>query len=526
MTHYNSTGDSSTFRLHQQPEDIPSRSQPTTLDPLTATLTVLSGGSPNYHLPVELLTFILILLFPDTGDRSKNDMAEIYRLRLVSKLWKELIEGAPTLWTDVSLAYPPDVVRDCLRWSKNQPLQISITDTWSYPMEALIEFLQLLQPQSHRWKTLSYHTSGRPNLDRVRIRHFLESPAPMLQSLHLRPDELGGDPRVNFAGGVAKELKHFSLAYASLSECSDLLHGLETLILDGVDTGPAEELLSIFVRSPALRRFEFWNLEEDQSSATTSVISSLDLVANSLEEVVIQVSDPRFITLILSQVSMPNCKSLELSADFSELGDDFPGRILDDALAQFIPRIREALSLGGVARFFINFGSFPEHGENSLEIEGFQFSFTWSGITTESLSEWIRELLVMLDFPLELEIILSTPDRLAVEALGEWNQFNVRNLWIRLAGHELDLMENAISVLDFLGDVLVDQDGGLSWNFPNLQELNLYSTQFIQFDLSRLFNMLNKRYLPDAYVKDMGELGITIQTPPRIDLRQWKGIGV
>ncbi|KAG8920116.1 hypothetical protein FRC01_000913 [Tulasnella sp. 417] len=446
-------------------------------------------------------------------------MAEIYRLRLVSRSWKELIEGTPTLWTYVSVAHPPVVVRDCLRWSKNHPLRVKIPYTWPCSKEALLEFLQLLQPQSHRWKTLTYATSDRLNLDRIRIRHFLESPAPMLQSLDLCPGELGGDPWVNFGGGVAKGLKHLSLTYASLPECSDLLHGLETLILDHVDTGPAEELLSIFVRSPALRRFEFWDFEEDQSSATTSVIPSLDLVANSLEEVVIQVSDPRFINLILSQVSMPNCKSLELSADFSELGDDFLGRILDDALAQFMPRIREALSLGGVARFFINFGSFPDHGENSLEIEGFQFSFTWSGITTESLSEWIRELIVMLDFPLELEIILSTPDRLAVEALGEWNKFNVRNLWIRLAGHELDLMENAVSVLDFLGDVLVDQDGGLSWNFPNLRELNLYSTQFTQFDLSRLLNMLNKRYLPDAYVMDMGELGITIQTPPRIDLR-------
>ncbi|KIO28504.1 hypothetical protein M407DRAFT_242079, partial [Tulasnella calospora MUT 4182] len=31
--------------------------------------------------------------------------------------------------------------------------------------------------------------------------------------------------------------------------------------------------------------------------------------------------------------------------------------------------------------------------------------------------------------------------------------------------------------------------------------------------------MLNKRYLPDAYVRDMEELGISIRTPPKMDLR-------
>ncbi|KAG8920115.1 hypothetical protein FRC01_000912 [Tulasnella sp. 417] len=499
---YGGNGHCPTRKLHQQPEDLPSRSQPTALDPLTATSTVLSAGSPNYHLPVELLTFILTLLFPDTDDRSKDDVAEIYRLRLVSKSWKELIEGTPRLWTYVSPKYPLVVVRDCLRWSKNHPLQISIVETWSYPMEALIDFLQLLQPQSHRWKTLSYANLGGRNLDRIRVRRFLESPAPMLQRLDVCLSEFVGEPWVNLAGGMTKRLKHLSLHTASLLECSDLLYDLETLGLDNVDI--------------ALRSFDLWNFAPNQSSATASAIPSLDLVANSLEEVIIQVLDPRIITLILSQVSMPSCKSLELSSHFAELGDNFLGRILDDALAQFIPRIREALNRGGVARFLVDVGPSDYQEDSSLQIEGFRFSFKWLDITTEGLIGWIRGLIAALDFPLELELILSTPDRPTIEKLREWNEFDVTKLRILLVGPEPDEMDEAVLALDFLGDVLVNHTGGLSWNFPNLRELDVSSAEY---DFSRLFNMLNRRYLPDAYVRDMEELGISIQTPTRIDLR-------
>ncbi|KAG8924222.1 hypothetical protein FRC01_011781 [Tulasnella sp. 417] len=371
-----------------------------------------------------------------------------------------------------------------------------------------------MDPQSHRWKMLSYATTEMSDPDQMRVRHFLESPAPMLQSLYLCPSHFG-DSRVNFAGGVAKGLRHLTLRSANLWQCSVLLDGLETLRLVFVEAGPAE-VLSIFFRSPTLRRLDFWDVVWDQSRATASaLLPSLDLVANSLEEVSLA-TDPRLITLILSQLSMPSCKSLELATNFAEFGDEFLGPILNDGLAQFIPRIREALRLGGVARFLVGVGPSRYREKSSLEIEGFRLSFRWSGITTESLTEWIRQLIAKLDFPLELEMNLSTPDRPTVEALDEWNELNVTKLTILVARPEPASMENAVLVLDCLGDVLVDQDGGHSWNFPKLRELDVCSTQF---DLSRLLNMLNKRYLPDAYVRDKEKLGISIQTPPRIDLR-------
>ncbi|KIO30665.1 glycoside hydrolase family 5 protein [Tulasnella calospora MUT 4182] len=250
-----SNDDSSTLKF-QRLEHLPSRTQLTALDPRTVPSTVHSRSSPNHHLPVELLAYILNIRFPDTGGRIKKDMEELYRLRLLSKSWKELIEGTPTLWTHISAHYPAAVVRDCLKWSKTHLLRIKILYMWGYPAEPLIELLQLLQPHSHRWKALDYHNKGGPYIDRKHSRHLLESPAPMLESIYVNLSSFLLEPRVNLAGGRAEGLKHLTLQDAFLPQYSNLLHDLETFSLTNMDAVPVGEILNIFVKSPALRRFE------------------------------------------------------------------------------------------------------------------------------------------------------------------------------------------------------------------------------------------------------------------------------
>ncbi|KAG8922231.1 hypothetical protein FRC00_007679 [Tulasnella sp. 408] len=336
----------------------------------------------------------------------------------------------------------------------------------------------------------------------------------MLQSIEVNLSEFEGEPVLNIAAGVAKELKHVTLEDATLPECSHFLHGLETFSLTNNASVPTREILNIFAQNPALRRFELLcEGAEDHSNPTASATQQLQRVATSLEQVIILPDLPPIITQVLSQVSMPNCKYLELAATFTEVGDDL--RVLDQALAQFTPRIREALSLGGRTRLSVE-SEYHYHWSNTSEDEGFQFSFEWTGISLESLREWIRGLIGSVESPPKLAIILYTPLRDIVAALGEWNEFDVTKLTIMWMDPSSEEMDEVVSLPGFLGDVMVDSIGALSWRFPNLRELDL---SFAEYDLSEVFGMLNKRYLPDTYVREMNGLGIPIQTPPRIDLR-------
>ncbi|KAG8961875.1 hypothetical protein FRC05_005667 [Tulasnella sp. 425] len=472
-------------------------------------------GQP-YYLPVELLTSILNLRFPDTDDRnrSRKDMAELYDLRLVSKLWKEVVEDTPTLWTRVSVPdFPTTVVLDCLRRSKCHLLRISIGRYGhrKNSSDTHIKHLDLLQPHSHRWRTLTYNASIRPLIDYQRIKDFLESPAPMLQSISADLSAFRPVRTVNLAGGQAQALKHLRLTDVLLPWSSNLLHGLDTFVLWIQDTISVEEIVNLFTKSPALRSLRLDGRgAEGLNNAMPIAESTPDTTAASLEDVTILGYPPHFTSHILSHVSMPNCTSLSLSADFTTVGDL---DILGNALAQFMPRIAEALSLDGRTRLLVSW-EFTYEWSSSLEYEPFRFSFGFSGLTLESVIEWIRNLVATLECRLELEVILATSPRRTVEALGECN--DVTKLIVSREGEPLiDGDDGDVSLLDYLGDVRADPVDGFSWPFPNIQELCVYGAGCHPL---RVFGMLNKRYLPDTYVKVLAGQGISVRTPPQIDL--------
>ncbi|KAG8924224.1 hypothetical protein FRC01_011783 [Tulasnella sp. 417] len=329
----------------------------------------------------------------------------------------------------------------------------------------------------------------------------------MLQSISINLSTFTSGVQVNLAGGKAEGLKHLKLHEGLLPWSSNLLRNLETLTTYIRDTVPAEEILNLLATNPALRHLEL--LCEGADNPTAPATQSLDAVATSLKKVVIHVAHPHLIARVLSQVSLPRCNDVALSADFTTLEDL---RSLDPALAQFGTRIRETLSLGGRTTLQVSSDSEFEWS-SPLEYEAFEFSFGFSGTDLGQLIEWIRHLSATLEAPLELEISLTTPDRQTLQALGEWSEVTKMNIPGMASP---DDVEEALSLHDLLGNPLVDPIGGLSWNFPSLRELDVY---FAQYDLLSILGMLNKRYLPAAYVTEMDGLGISIHTPPQIDLR-------
>ncbi|KAG8956317.1 hypothetical protein FRC04_004397 [Tulasnella sp. 424] len=492
------------------------------MSPHTANLAMHNRSrnpTPNYQLPVELGTFILQLLFPDTEDsrRSKKDMAELYSLRLVSKSWKELVENTPTLWTYIKATdYPIPVIRDCLRRSKNYPLRITILHfpMFDDPPKVLIQYLQLLQPHSSRWKSMSCTVWDEPGPDDEYVRNFLESPAPILQSIYANFSTPPLVPTINLADGQAKNLKHLDLQSIALPWSSNLLSGLETFCLGAQDTIPVEEVINLFVKSPDLRRFELsCHGTEGQNNQTALIAPALDTIAHSLEEAVISTL-PHIASQILSRISMPRCRSLKLSTDFTILGDGID--TLDDALVQFMPKIGDALNLGGRTTLtFLNDIGFE--WRSSSKYDAFDFSLEFSGVELEILIEWIRNLATASGSQLELEVTLRTSDLGLAQRLGEWTEITKLSITSEFSEFHSYEEDEITLLLDFLGNPKLDTIDGFSWSwtFPNLQELDLRPSGYGPM---KVFNMFHKRYFPDTFVQAIEGSGLAIQPPPKLDV--------
>ncbi|KAG8947915.1 hypothetical protein FRC00_008858, partial [Tulasnella sp. 408] len=244
-------------------------------------------------------------------------MKELYRLKLVSKSWKQLIEHTPWFWAHVSADYPTTVIKDCLRLSGNHFLRIRISTSLDYfslddfSLEAKspkdwTQKLQLLQPHAERWETLNFNIRERSLVDGQHIKDFLESPAPNLQSLvAILPDTMPpGPPTFNLACGKANRTKHLRLKNALLPWSSQLLTGLETFILNVESVVPVEGIMNIFINCPDLRSFELSYHSAGQNIPALPLLADpnpLYVSAGALEEVKLRFDDPGIASRILSQ---------------------------------------------------------------------------------------------------------------------------------------------------------------------------------------------------------------------------------
>ncbi|KAG8911816.1 hypothetical protein FRC00_005774 [Tulasnella sp. 408] len=470
--------------------------------------------APKSRLPLELITIILKLRFPKDC-RWMDDMAEIYGLRLVSKLWKELVEGMPWFWTSISARYPTTVIRDCLRLSRDHLLQVTIFSLRLIDPRPkdLVKKIQILQAHAERWEQLDFNASRLPAAE---ARGFLEAPAPNLQSLSASlPDNSLPPPTLNLAGGKAEQLKHLSLENVLLPWSSQLLTGLETFSLTIEDIIPAEEIVNIFIKSPCLRTFNLSYRSTGDPGVPTFPPSTdsnpLQVAASALEEVNLFFNDSGFASHVLSQVSMPVCRSLKLAIDTLDIGDIHP---LNAALSQFIPKMGHSMSQGGRTKLYI-WSEAPAEWRISSQEGAFEFSLEFPGFPLDHFIECARNLALASASQLELEVYLETTDRWIAYELGGWSEITK----LRVASTSqayYDQQEDVLLFPDYLGQAKMNPAPGLSWPFPNLQELDLSD---LEYPLLKVLDMLNRRYLCGPDVERMKDSNISIDTPPKMDIR-------
>ncbi|KAG9041240.1 hypothetical protein FS837_012528, partial [Tulasnella sp. UAMH 9824] len=143
------------------------------------------------QFPPELLGAVLQFSVPKTdpmgfvwGHRDTSAyMAAVHDLRLVSSLWRDIIDGTPSFWILVSSGWSRKAIATAVARSGTRPLIIQLSPG-RIPNErgdtaSTKEFLEAVDPHRHRW------TAAMVALPVEAFLEFFDTPIPRLDTLRL-----------------------------------------------------------------------------------------------------------------------------------------------------------------------------------------------------------------------------------------------------------------------------------------------------------------------------------------------------
>ncbi|KAG8909405.1 hypothetical protein FRC01_006961 [Tulasnella sp. 417] len=137
------------------------------------------NGLAPHRLPVELLPLIFhFALFASSGRRRRHYVARLNTLRSVSCLWRDVIDGSPSFWTQLSSQDHIDFVREALQKSQTYPLQLKYVG--EIRKEEQSPFWENVFVHLNRWE---YVAVQEPH--GMLVEKYLSTPAPRLKGLVL-----------------------------------------------------------------------------------------------------------------------------------------------------------------------------------------------------------------------------------------------------------------------------------------------------------------------------------------------------
>lgn len=152
------------------------------------------------------------------------------------------------------------------------------------------------------------------------------------------------------------------------------------------------------------------------------------------------------------------------------------------------------------------------------EEEEFRFSLQFPGLSLEGFIECVRNLASTLALPLELEVDLKTNrmPRWIGDMIGGWSEITKLHVGSTSSNDEEAEEDEEVLFPDYLGQPKIHYSGGLSWPFLNLQELDLSE---LEWPLVKVFDLLNRRYLPSSDVERLKDVDVPVESPPQLDIQ-------
>ncbi|KAG8945764.1 hypothetical protein FRC04_000530 [Tulasnella sp. 424] len=212
-------------------------------------------GSPIDRLPHELMVAAFDLYIG-----ANTPVQDLVTLILVCKLWRNIVEGTPSLWRRISGREGLSAVRKALAMARDVPLEIAYSDDIA-PMNIKTFFAEM-DDRIARWKSLVVEVTD-ASFDSP-LAALKTTAAPRLQTLHLIGpwDQEWEGGAVTLFGGepAAQALKDLSLDYVQVIVAPLRLSGLRSLELNRLPIISAEELLRVIKDSPALEELALHRL--------------------------------------------------------------------------------------------------------------------------------------------------------------------------------------------------------------------------------------------------------------------------
>lgn len=297
---------------------------------------------PIYKLPLELISYIIVLSLPETN-RIDQRLQALHSTRMVSRMWRNIVDSTPSLWSVVSDWVPFHVNSSSIERSGGCPLDVYITNNTFRSRSAKeqnpIDVLELASKEIKRWSKVSLWL---PSSNACST--YLTSPAPLLRDLHVTSGSWGDyTTPVALFGGIAPRLEALEVDRVPIDWNSSFVHGLRELELyDMIDEQiSTQQVLDILASAPMLKRISISKSFLDHHPQTFQIRPPIVQLPN-MNIIHFEDIEIKAVEVILSSIRAPNCRSLTILRWEDDEID--PSGFSERALGHFSDFLRRTLS--------------------------------------------------------------------------------------------------------------------------------------------------------------------------------------
>ncbi|KAG8912358.1 hypothetical protein FRC01_005139, partial [Tulasnella sp. 417] len=227
-----------------------------------------------HQIPIELLmTIFECFLQPATT--ALMYYRQLCTLSGVCARWLFIIQHSPKLWTNAAGIIEQEGFLKVLERSSDKLIDVEYDPPfgfgWRYGELHFVDFIGSFASATRRWRTLilgtSYYPGDLPS-------DFLQFPAPNLERLVFKNDQVWDMEDVELFGGDCPNLKHIHLEGAQFNWSQPAFERLESLKLLGVSFNTVGSILDIIRPLTQLRRLEIHDCDvSEQVPENTQSVS-------------------------------------------------------------------------------------------------------------------------------------------------------------------------------------------------------------------------------------------------------------
>ncbi|KAG9049027.1 hypothetical protein FS837_011406 [Tulasnella sp. UAMH 9824] len=306
-------------------------------------------SDPSIDLaPIQLLPHELLLIIFKLCVSEDYPVQDIIPLALVCKIWRNVVEGSPGLWSQISGKEELPSVQKALKMAKDAPLDITYWENVAKTDPAT--FFGEIGGRSAHWRSLNI-TTGDSDIPIVALQ---EAAVPNLRSLRFRVPwgrKWKGGAEFTLFGGEPAPLSLKDVCVETIPVIMEPLRlsGLRSLELSDMPVISAEEVLRILGASPALERCfldgldslkDFGLSESDQELLRLKDVQASIIQLSRLEILSLSKFPMLFAHLFLSSIQAPILRWLSMDVQVDRDDQSVKSELFTPRISHLSPTLK------------------------------------------------------------------------------------------------------------------------------------------------------------------------------------------